>query len=33
MLACQILDQMGYKDTYNLEGGVLAWINKYGMPK
>jgi len=33
MLACQILDQMGYRDTYNLEGGVLAWINKYGMPK
>lgn len=33
MLACQILDQVGFKDTYNLEGGILAWINKYGLPK
>ena len=33
MLACQILDQMGFKDTYNLEGGILAWINKYGLQK
>lgn len=33
MLACQILDQMGFKETYNLEGGILAWINKYGQPK
>ena len=33
MLACQILDQIGFKDTYNLEGGILAWINKYGLQK
>lgn len=33
MLACQILDQVGFKDTYNLEGGILAWINKYGLQK
>jgi rhodanese-related sulfurtransferase len=33
MLACQILDQMGFKDTYNLDGGILAWINKYGLQK
>lgn len=33
MLACQIMDQMGFKDTYNLEGGILAWINKYGLQK
>ena len=33
MLACQVLDQLGFKDTYNLEGGILAWINKYGLPK
>ena len=33
MLACQILDQMGFKDTYNLEGGILAWVNKYGLQK
>lgn len=23
--ACQLLDQMGVKATYNLEGGILAW--------
>ena len=33
MLACQILDQMGFQDTYNLEGGILAWIDKYGLQK
>jgi rhodanese-related sulfurtransferase len=33
MLACQILDQVGFKNTYNLEGGILDWINKYGLPK
>jgi len=33
MLPCQILDQMGFKDTYNLDGGILAWINKYGLQK
>ena len=33
MMACQVLDQLGFKDTYNLEGGILAWINKYGLPK
>jgi rhodanese-related sulfurtransferase len=33
MMACQILDQLGFKDTYNLEGGILDWINKYGLPK
>lgn len=33
MMACQILDQLGFKNTYNLEGGILAWINKYGLPK
>jgi rhodanese-related sulfurtransferase len=29
MLACLVLDQMGFKDTYNLEGGILAWLEKY----
>jgi rhodanese-related sulfurtransferase len=29
MLACLVLDQMGFKDTYNLEGGILAWMEKY----
>lgn len=32
MSACLILDQLGYKETYNLEGGILAWIDKYGAP-
>ena len=30
MMACMVLDQMGFKDTYNLEGGILAWHEKYG---
>lgn len=32
MMACMTLDQMGFKDTYNLDGGILAWIEKYGVP-
>ncbi len=28
-MACQILDTMGYTNTYNLEGGILAWQEKY----
>ena len=27
-MACQILDTMGFKNTKNLEGGVLAWKEK-----
>lgn len=33
MMACLVLDQLGFKDTYNLEGGILEWIDKYGMQK
>jgi rhodanese-related sulfurtransferase len=33
MMACVILDQMGFTNTYNLDGGILAWIDKYGQPK
>ncbi len=33
MMACMVLDQLGFKDTYNVEGGILEWIDKYGMPK
>lgn len=33
MMACFVLDQMGFANTYNLEGGILAWIDKYGQPK
>jgi rhodanese-related sulfurtransferase len=29
-MACQILDTMGFKDTYNVEGGILAWQEKFG---
>lgn len=30
MMACMVLDQLGFKDTYNLTGGILAWQEKYG---
>jgi rhodanese-related sulfurtransferase len=30
MMACQILDQMGFTNTYNVEGGILAWQDKFG---
>lgn len=33
MMACMVMDQLGFKDTYNLEGGMLEWIEKYGVPK
>jgi rhodanese-related sulfurtransferase len=33
MMACMVLDQLGFKDTYNLEGGILAWQEKYGVLK
>ena len=23
--ACNILDQLGFKETYNLNGGILEW--------
>ncbi|HVF97548.1 MAG TPA: rhodanese-like domain-containing protein [Flavisolibacter sp.] len=29
-MACQILDQMGFSNTYNVEGGMLAWQEKFG---
>ena len=29
MMACMVLDQLGFKDTYNLTGGILAWQEKY----
>ncbi|MDB5197530.1 MAG: rhodanese-like protein [Flaviaesturariibacter sp.] len=28
MMAAMVLDQMGFADTYNLEGGILAWEEK-----
>jgi len=31
MMACLVLDQLGFKNTYNLNGGILAWQEKYGI--
>ena len=28
--ACMILDMLGFKDTKNLTGGMLAWEEKFG---
>jgi len=28
--ACLMLEHMGFKNTYNLVGGVLAWKEKFG---
>ncbi len=30
MVACMFLDTMGFKDTKNLAGGILAWKDKFG---
>ncbi|HEY0059168.1 MAG TPA: rhodanese-like domain-containing protein [Flavisolibacter sp.] len=30
MMACLVLEQLGFTNTYNLEGGILAWQEKYG---
>jgi rhodanese-related sulfurtransferase len=29
MMACMFLDTLGFKDTKNLAGGVMAWQDKY----
>jgi rhodanese-related sulfurtransferase len=28
MMACLVLDELGFKNTKNLEGGMLAWQEK-----
>ncbi|HZH66707.1 MAG TPA: rhodanese-like domain-containing protein [Flavisolibacter sp.] len=33
MMACMVLDQMGFKNTVNVEGGILAWQEKYEVGK
>lgn len=33
MMACTILEQMGFQHTVNVEGGILAWIEKHGQPE
>ncbi len=30
--ACQILESLGIKNTYNLLGGILSWDDKIVMP-
>lgn len=30
MMACIVLDQLGFTNTNNLTGGILAWQEKYG---
>lgn len=30
LMACTILEQMGFSNVANLEGGILDWIEKYG---
>lgn len=30
MMACMVLDQLGFKNTKNVTGGILAWQDKYG---
>jgi rhodanese-related sulfurtransferase len=30
MMACMFLDTLGFKNTKNLTGGVLAWLEKFG---
>jgi rhodanese-related sulfurtransferase len=32
-MACMILDQMGFKNTNNVAGGILAWKEKFGETK
>jgi rhodanese-related sulfurtransferase len=33
MQACMFLDMMGFTNTKNLEGGILAWQSKFGNSK
>jgi rhodanese-related sulfurtransferase len=28
--ACQILEQVGFKNTVNVTGGMLDWVDKFG---
>jgi len=32
LMACQILESVGYKTTYNLAGGILKWDGKIVFP-
>lgn len=33
MMACMILDQMGFADTCNVVGGIVEWQEKFGTTK
>jgi rhodanese-related sulfurtransferase len=33
MMACMFLDTLGFKNTKNLVGGMLAWQEKFGAGK
>lgn len=33
MMACMVLDDMGFRNTKNLEGGILEWQKKFGSPE
>lgn len=33
MMACMVLDSMGFRDTVNVEGGILEWQEKFGATK
>ena len=33
MMACMVLDQLGFKDTVNVTGGILEWQEKFGATK
>lgn len=32
MMACMMLDSMGFTNTYNLTGGIMDWKNKFELP-
>ena len=32
-MACLVLDQMGFANTYNVVGGILEWQEKFGATK
>ena len=33
MMACLFLDTLGFKNTVNVTGGILAWQEKFGTTK
>ncbi len=33
MMACMMLDQMGFTNTFNVTGGILEWQHKFGPTK